>query len=547
MSSIGCWYGECADLLFSNHEFTITSEKLQQPVYVVLDPTTGRKGIAVAGSIQTVATQAYPLLAVLPAMDARLLGGGTFQSRHGTQFAYVGGAMARGISSTRLVIALGRLGMLGFFGAAGLALHQVEAAILDLAKALNPIEAPFGMNLIHTPDAPELEEALVALYLKHQVLRVSASAFMSLSKHIVWYAAKGLSQDANGYIHRRNYLFAKISHPTTARHFMSPPPADVLAQLVHEGKLTQHEAHLASQIPVAEDIKIEADSGGHTDNRSLSTLFPRILRLKEELEQTNPYARLIRLGAAGGLGTPSAVAAAYALGAHFVSVGSVHQAAIESGLSESGKLMLSQADIDDVIMTSAADMFELGVKVQVLKRGTMMGARGNHLHALYKDYESIDALPLNERLHLEKNVFRMPLEQVWDLTQTYFSKVRPLEIAKAMQNPKYKMALLFRWYLGNSSRWPILGEPDRKMDYQIWCGPAMGSFNAWVKGSFLESPEQRHVGQIALNLLEGAAKMTRLHQLRTAGVPIASSAFYIRPSQYQMLYQSVTANGATYV
>ena len=70
---------------------------------------------------------------------------------------------------------------------------------------------------------------------------------------------------------------------------------------------------------------------------------------------------------------------------------------------------------------------------------------------------------------------------------------------------------------------------ERRTDYQIWCGPAMGAFNAWVKGSFLEAPEARGVVQIARNLLEGAAVFTRAHQLRTFGVPVPSSAFSWAP------------------
>jgi hypothetical protein len=90
------------------------------------------------------------------------------------------------------------------------------------------------------------------------------------------------------------------------------------------------------------------------------------------------------------------------------------------------------------------------------------------------------------------------------------------------------MALVFRWYLGLSSKWAISGDP-RRLDYQIWCGPAMGAFNEWVRGSFLEPPEHRSVVQIALNLLEGAAVVTRAHQLRTFGVPVPAAAFDYRP------------------
>jgi PfaD family protein len=123
----------------------------------------------------------------------------------------------------------------------------------------------------------------------------------------------------------------------------------------------------------------------------------------------------------------------------------------------------------------------------------------------------------------------MPLEQVWTETEAYFSRRDPSQNERALRDPKHRMALVFRWYLGQSSRWAIDGIPHRKLDYQIWCGPAMGAFNQWVKGSFLEAPEQRTVVQIALNLLEGAAVVTRAQQLRSYGVPVPAAAFAYRP------------------
>jgi hypothetical protein len=57
----------------------------------------------------------------------------------------------------------------------------------------------------------------------------------------------------------------------------------------------------------------------------------------------------------------------------------------------------------------------------------------------------------------------------------------------------------------------------------------MGSFNEWVAGSFLEPLENRTVAQIGLNLLEGAAKVTRAHQLRMYGVAVPNRAFSFVP------------------
>jgi hypothetical protein len=53
----------------------------------------------------------------------------------------------------------------------------------------------------------------------------------------------------------------------------------------------------------------------------------------------------------------------------------------------------------------------------------------------------------------------------------------------------------------------------------------MGAFNEWVAGTPLEPVENRTVRQIALNLLEGAARMTRAAQLRSAGLAVPSQFF----------------------
>jgi PfaD family protein len=328
-------------------------------------------------------------------------------------------------------------------------------------------------------------------------------------------------------------VFAKISRPEVARRFLSPAPGELLSALVAAGELTAPEAQLAAQVPVAEDITVEADSGGHTDNRPLAVLLPLIRGVADELHRSNRYSRPIRVGAAGGLGTPTAVAAAFALGAAYVLTGSVNQAALESGLSAEGKKMLAEAGMADVMMAPAADMFELGVRVQVLRRGTMFGPRAARLYEVYTAHDSIEAIPPAERAQLEAQIFRMPMAEVWEDTKRFFQKRDPREIDKGEADPKHKLALICRWYLGRASRWAIDGDASRRADYQIWCGPAMGAFNEWARGSFLATAEERGVVQIALNLLEGAAVVTRAQQLRTYGVAVPAAAFDFRPRRLE--------------
>jgi PfaD family protein len=184
-------------------------------------------------------------------------------------------------------------------------------------------------------------------------------------------------------------------------------------------------------------------------------------------------------------------------------------------------------------MAPAADMFELGVELQVLKRGTMFAPRAKKLGQLYRAYPSLDSIPADERTELEKNVLGMTIEECWATTRAFWMDRDADQVAKADADPRHKMALTFRSYLGLSSRWSIEGAEDRRLDYQIWCGPAMGAFNAWAAGSFLAEPQNRTVVQVANNLMEGAAALARAHQLRTYGVAIPSSAFNYRPRPLQ--------------
>ncbi|MCA8973061.1 MAG: 2-nitropropane dioxygenase, partial [Planctomycetes bacterium] len=139
-----------------------------------------------------------------------------------------------------------------------------------------------------------------------------------------------------------------------ARHFLEPAPDRILDELVAAGHLTRDEASLARRIPLAEDLTAEADSGGHTDNRPLTALYSTLVALADRIAAERGYERPIRVGAAGGLGTPQSVAAAFSLGAAYVLTGSVNQASVESGLAASGKEMLARAGLADVTMAPAA-------------------------------------------------------------------------------------------------------------------------------------------------------------------------------------------------
>ena len=462
-----------------------------------------------------------------PALPVEQLGDPTFAADLGLSFNYFAGAMANGIASVDLVVALGRAGLLGFFGAAGLSVPRIEQDLERLSTDLRG--QAFGCNLIHSPQEPRHEDAVVDLLIKRRLRLVEASAYLDLSPALVRYRLTGIHVDAKGQIVTPNRVIAKVSRVEVATKFMSPPPAALVRPLVATGLLTAQQAELAQHVSVAQDITAEADSAGHTDNRPPLALVPTLIALRDRLQAKYEYDRPLRVGAAGGIATPAAVAAAFTLGAAYVVTGSVNQACRESGSSDPVREMLAQAEQADTCMAPAADMFEMGVKVQVLKRGTLFPMRASRLYDLYRRYDSLDALPAQERTHLERVIFHAPLTRIWEQTRDFFQERDPRHNALAERDPKHKMALVFRWYLGQSSRWANTGEPNRKADYQIWCGPAMGAFNEWTRGSFLERPAERRVATVAFNLLYGAAVHLRAQALRLQGARLPTGVPAVRP------------------
>lgn len=478
-----------------------------------------------------------PADAVLPPGPADTFGAQSFRERHGLAYAYCAGAMANGIASEALVETLGRARLLGFFGAAGLSPARIEQALQRLTASLAGL--PFGFNLINSPNEPAWQEAVADLYIKYAVRTVEASAYVSLSLPLIKYRTHGIHRDAAGRIVAPNRVVAKLSRVEVAERFLSPPAEKMLAKLVEQGHLTAEQAELARQIPVAADITMEADSGGHTDHRPAITALPAMLALRDAMQLKYNYTEPLHVGLGGGIATPWAAAAAFAMGADYIVTGSVNQACVESGTSGIVREMLAQATQTDIGEAPAADMFEMGVTVQVLKKGSRFTLRGTKLFEVYKAHASIDAIPEEERAKLEKDIFRAPLEEIWAQTAAFFAERDPKQLEKAEKDARHKMALVFRWYLGQASGWANRGVEERREDYQIWCGPAMGAFNEWAAGSFLEGPDARHAVNVAHNLLYGAALVARCGLLARQGIVLGPGAFPIRPLTDEQLEKAL--------
>jgi len=439
-------------------------------------------------------------------INPELLGSADFKKDYRLRFAYLSGSMYKGIASRELVVAMGKSGMMGFLGAGGLDIAEIEKAIRFIKQELSTNQ-PFGVNLLHSPDRPELEERVVDLLLKLDVRFIEASAFMKITPSLVRWRLSGLKRTPNGDIERPRRIIAKLSRPEVCTAFLQPAPELMVNELLAAGGITRAEAEMAQSIPMADEICVEADSGGHTDQGVAYALMPVMFVLRDEMMSKYRYKTPVRIGGAGGIGTPHSAAAAFVMGADFIVTGSINQCTVEAGTSDHAKNLLQELNVQDTDYAPAGDMFEIGARVQVAKRGLFFPARANKLYELYQRHNSIEEIDAKTRQQIQDRYFKRSFDDVWEETRSYFLRNNPNRLAEVERNPKQKMALIFKWYFVHTTRLAMLGSEDQRVDYQIHCGPAMGAFNQWVKGTDLQSWRNRRVADIGSRIMMGAASL----------------------------------------
>jgi trans-AT polyketide synthase/acyltransferase/oxidoreductase domain-containing protein len=87
-----------------------------------------------------------------PSFTPETLGSAAFKTEFKLRYAYLAGAMYRGISSAEMVIRMAHAGLLAFFGTAGLSLARVEEGLRTIQAALQG--QSYGVNLVADLDHP---------------------------------------------------------------------------------------------------------------------------------------------------------------------------------------------------------------------------------------------------------------------------------------------------------------------------------------------------------------------------------------------------------
>ncbi len=445
------------------------------------------------------------------------LGCEEYKKNYNLKYAYVSGGMFRGVASRELVVKMGKAGLLGYFGSGGLGLDEIEKSILYIKNEL-PNGESYGMNLLNT----KLEKETIELFLKHEVTNIEAAAFLNITPSLVKFRLKGLKRNEDGSISAKHRIMGKLSRPEIAEMFLSPPPVRIVKKLLKENAITAEQAELAPLIPVATDICVEADSAGHTDQGAFITLIPAILQLRDEMKEKFNFQHKVSIGAAGGIGTPQSAAAAFIIGADFILTGSINQCTVEAGISSAAKDLLQSVNVQDTDYAPAGDMFEIGAKVQVVRKGVFFPARANKLYEIYRQYDALEDLDEKTRDLLQNKFFKRSFDDIYMDVKSFFSEK---EIQRAEKNPKQKMAYIFRWYFAHAIQLAMQGNEEGKVDYQIFCGPSLGAFNQWVKGSDIEKWQNRHVDDIGKRLMEKTADYlnTIIGKMTSPSQPAASA------------------------
>ncbi|WP_410511165.1 ACP S-malonyltransferase [Paenibacillus sp. BR2-3] len=433
------------------------------------------------------------------------LGSDTFKQRYGLQYAYLMGGMNDGISSRELVVQAGKNGCLAFLGAGGMSMTGLEDSIRYIRRELGSNE-PFGVTVTYHPIQMAKEERLIEVLLREDVRLIEASSYLTLTPALVKYRLKGLVKEADGAVRRANRIIAKVSRPDIAKMFMLPPPERIVDKLLVDGQITPEQAQLARLVPMADDICSAGDSAGPTDQANILSLLPTIIRLKRELSLQFEPIKDIHIGAAGGIGTPEAAAGVFLMGADFILTGSINQCTVESGASTEIKDVLEQVNVYDMAYVPSLELFELGGKAQVVKKGLFFSARANKLYEIYRNVGSIPQIDSKTKSQLEDKYFGRTLQSVLEECKRQMSTE---ELTALNGDPKQQMAVVFKWYIENAKKSAIAGESGNKVNYSIMCGPAIGSFNQWVKGTSLEAWRNRRVGQIAAMIMNEAAEMVK--------------------------------------
>ncbi|PCJ19840.1 MAG: hypothetical protein COB02_06540 [Candidatus Cloacimonadota bacterium] len=416
---------------------------------------------------------------IINIQNPKYLGSKKFQDCFGLKYSYIVSGLPAYSHGSGMLQNLWSNGLLGFFNLDGLTFLEKEESL----TMLNQFDFSYGVE-IHLDDFDESEdEKLISLLIEKQVKYLMVKSCSKVSKSLLRYKkeSKGL-------------LLAKVSHPDQCLR-------------LSEGSDLVFNAFL-----------IDGGFVSNQDTRSILSLMPAIKSLLKKKD--------IFLGIIGDLGTPESIAAAFSMGADFVSTSSINLLSNDISASTTFKESIKKVRFQDVSLVASSFNFESGVKIRSLNFGTRFLVVSSKLSGWFFEKKCVDTLSEDERFFLEKKVFGISIDQIIVDAKDFFSDRTPSLVQASIGNPRLSLALIIRYYLEKSYLWALEGDETKKIDFSIRCGLDLASFNQWRKGTIFEKDENLSVVQIALNLLMGAQFQFRKQFLLAQGFELEKDYEY---------------------
>ena len=217
--------------------------------------------------------------------------------------------------------------------------------------------------------------------------------------------------------------------------------------------------------------------------------------------------RPIRVGAAGGLGTPQAVAAAFALGAAYVLTGigqpGVRRVrAVGRGQADARRGRHRRRD-DGAGRRHVRDGRQAaGAQARHDVRGRGRASCTTCTGRIRRSRRSRRPSATSSR----RRSSARPSTRAGKRRARSGPNAIPEQVAEAERDPRHKMALVFRWYLGLSSRWAIDGTRGRAdSTTRSGAGRRWGRSTSGPPGRSSPSRRTARSSRSRDNLLEGAA------------------------------------------
>ncbi len=212
---------------------------------------------------------------------------------------------------------------------------------------------------------------------------------------------------------------------------------------------------------MADDVTAEADSGGH-NRQSAGDRTPA-----DDAAPWGPDGRStamtgpLWIARGGGSSFPWVAAGASAMEAAYLVTGSVNQACVEAGTSTPSARCSPRRDRRTLRWPQPPTCSRWGSRCagpeawhDVRRCGPASSS------SIYSPcYDAIERIPAAERAMLEKELLRASGDDLGPDAEHFQRPATRRQIERALRDPKHKMALIFRWYLGQSSPGPARVNP----------------------------------------------------------------------------------------